>query len=1260
MKFRRLLPFALSLAAAAALPAQNDTAAAANDATPEPQNDSKENPKAADYKPEFKWTFDSKEPGAWKGKELLEEGPLPPTFPAFKAGNKAAYFGGQNTAIAVKESDLPEAKLRFALGDSITLEAWVNVEEINNGAYCYLLGKGRNKNSAYTPENQNYALRLKGEGGEARTTFLFRSLPDKPGEKEDYHRWVAAEGIQPGSGWHHIAVTYTFGKGSSLKSFVDGKEVKGTWDLGGKTDRGPVNDGDDIMIGTGNGGGAGNTLQGWVDELAIYRKAVPDSLLAQRYQFVPPPPIVDVSTLPPGLVRMEICEDGVPAKNAWSINAPKTTEIYTQEMFALTDYPQKYIDTGVRADRANPFLLRAAAKVMLPAGKHRFLLRGRNACHLYIDGKEVLKLAFAKPDSGGHGYLTEQAGYLNLGPDFRFTPPGSQEAWTEFESKGGEHVVMLEQMVGGVLGAKSRRRPETGEMVVAWSPQGSEKWQLLSPGKETVAYNDEGWTAYEAGFRAKLDARNAETRARLRQEQGAYWAKRREAAQQWLASAPAVAVPALAKGFSASNSIDNFIAEKISRVSAQNTAAHAGTVDFFRDIQPILETKCFDCHQGTKTKGGLRLDSLAEALKGGETDGAAIVLKHPEKSALIARISTDDEEVIMPPKGKPLTKAQVELLSRWIKEGANWPELKVDHVNLTAQTDDLAFLRRVTLDTLGVVPTLQEIDTFLKDTSKDKRAKAIDRLLADPRWADQWVGYWQDVLAENPNMLNPTLNNTGPFRWWIYESLLDDKPMDLFVTELLRMRGSQRFGGPAGFAVASQNDVPMAAKGTIVSTAFLGVETKCARCHDSPAHESTQQDLFELAAMLATKPLDVPVTSSVPMDKLHAGGRKPLIQVTLQPGTKVQPKWPFPEFCPEEAADALAEDVKDDRDRLAALITAPQNERFAQVIANRLWARLMGRGIVEPVADWEKGKPTHPELLQYLGREFVRGGYSMKKLAALIMNSSAYQRATDSTLKQPSPLFTSPAPRRLTAEQIVDSLFAATGKPFRTEEVSLDIDGRRDLNSSISLGQPRRSWMLTSTSNERDRPSLSLPRIQAVCDVLTAFGWRGARQDPSSIRETDPNALQPAILSNGTVGVWLTRLSDDHGVTQLALQDRPVDQLVDTLFLKLLTRKPTAEEREKYTTYLTEGYTTRLTPSSSSGAASTAGASAAAEMVRKPVKYVSWSNHLDPEATNVRMAQEVDARRGDPPNEQINDAWRQRLEDVLWAMLNAPEWVFAP
>ncbi|WP_009961959.1 DUF1553 domain-containing protein [Verrucomicrobium spinosum] len=1226
-----------------------------NDATNDSVNDSSDKVAEQAPAPLIKWTFDKDEPGAWQGgKSITPTGPQTPTFPGFKAGNKAAVFSGSGTSINVRESDVPGVNLRFVKGDAITLEAWVSVEQIKNGSYCYLVSKGRNKKAAFSTENQNYALRLKGEGGEARPSFLFRSESDKPDGTREYHRWVAEEGFTPGTGWHHVVVSYTFGKADSLEAYVDGKEVKGVWDMAGKTNNGPVNDADDLNIGSGYGGGAGNSLQGSLDEVAIYRGTLPESVVAQRFQYVPQPPVVERSMIPDGKVLVQICEDRLPEKNAWPTQSPRATESYGERAFGLFEVPHKYITSGVRADRPIPFLVRAAAVVNLPAGKHRILLRGRGASHLHIDGVQLLTTTFPKPDSGGHGHVGEQEGYLNLGPDFRFAPPGTQETWCEFESKGGEHTVVLETLVGGMVG-KSKRRPELGETVVAWSKQGTETWQLLTPAKggkagEAITYNDQGWTTYAADRQARLDEMNSQRRAERLAETKPYWDNRRKAVQDWLASTKEVAVPPLVKGYPALNPIDHFLSVKMATVSEQNTASHSGKVDFYRDIQPILETKCYDCHQGTKTKGDLKLDSLAAAMHGGENDGPAVTPLHPEESSLLARVITDDEDAIMPPKGSRLTKEQTDLITLWINEGAVWPEMKVDKITVTALTSDLAFLRRAYLDTVGVPPTLAEIEAFQKDTSADKRIRAIDKLLTDPRWADNWTGYWQDVLAENPNILNPTLNNSGPFRWWIYEALLDNKPMDLFVTELLTMKGSVRFGGPAGFGVASQNDVPMAAKGTIVSTAFLGVETKCARCHDSPSHESLQEDLFALAAMLSQKPVDVPTTSSVPMDKLHEGGRKPLIQVTLKPGSKVQPKWRFTKFGDEASGAALAEHPEDTREQLAAIITGPQNERFAQVMANRLWARLMGRGIVEPVEDWEKGKPTHPELLQWLGREFVRNGYDAKKLVRLIMTSHAYQRATDDTLRTASPLFASPAPRRLEAEQIVDSLFAATGKPFNLEEVSLDIDGRRDLGNSISLGHPRRSWMLTSTSNERDRPSLALPRNQAVCDVLGAFGWRGSRQDPVSKRDRESNVLQPAIISNGTVGIWLTRLSDDHGITALALEDRPVDQFVDTLFLKLLTRMPTAEEKQRYTEFLGAGYADRkLSP-----------VPVATPAPRVKPMYVSWSNHLDPVATTVRMAEETAARKGDPPTQKLDAAWRQKLEDALWALLNAPEWVFVP
>ena len=120
----------------------------------------------------------------------------------------------------------------------------------------------------------------------------------------------------------------------------------------------------------------------------------------------------------------------------------------------------------------------------------------------------------------------------------------------------------------------------------------------------------------------------------------------------------------------------------------------------------------------------------------------------------------------------------------------------------------------MTLDTIGILPTPAEIAALAADKQGTGRQRAIERLLADDRWADNWVGYWQDVLAENPGILKPELNNTGPFRWWIHESFVDNKPIDRFATELITMEGSIYYGGPAGFVMASQNDAPLAEKRT--------------------------------------------------------------------------------------------------------------------------------------------------------------------------------------------------------------------------------------------------------------------------------------------------------------------------------------------------------------------------------------------------------------------------------------------------------------
>ncbi|MEY2408172.1 MAG: hypothetical protein QOF48_842 [Verrucomicrobiota bacterium] len=567
-------------------------------------------------------------------------------------------------------------------------------------------------------------------------------------------------------------------------------------------------------------------------------------------------------------------------------------------------------------------------------------------------------------------------------------------------------------------------------------------------------------------------------------------------------------------------------------------------------------------------------------------------------------------------------------------------------------TDDAMFLRRVSLDTIGVIPTIDALEGFLRDTGSDRRARAIDRLLADGGWADHWVSYWQDVLAENPGILKPMLNNTGPFRWWLHEVFTDNKPMDRFATELILMEGSPYYGGPAGFGMASDNDVPMAQKAQILAQAFMGMQMQCARCHDAPYHNFKQEQLFSLAAMLRREPQLVPLTSSIPTNSNIVIGR--IVKVTLKPGSKVAPQWPFPNTMTDAVPDGVLRDPQDPRERLAALMTDPRNDRFARVLVNRIWKRYLGWGIVEPVDDWETAKPSHPELLDFLARELVVHDYDLKHVARLILNSQTYQRAALPAGSEEKPfdqrLFAAPARRRLSAEQLVDSLFATVNKPFHSEEMNMDVDGRRPVKDFNNLGSPGRAWEFASLSNERDRPALSMPHAQSIVDALCTFGWRESRQSPQTIRDHDANVLQPAALANGIMANGrIARLSDDSGITALCLEDRPLPELVRRLFLGILSRPPSGAESRTFAALLGEGYADRrLKPSGSSAHQS------------RPARAVSWSNHLNPEATQIKQEQERAAREGDPPTDRLRASWRERAEDAVWALINSPEFVFVP
>ncbi|MEM7475951.1 MAG: DUF1553 domain-containing protein [Planctomycetota bacterium] len=562
--------------------------------------------------------------------------------------------------------------------------------------------------------------------------------------------------------------------------------------------------------------------------------------------------------------------------------------------------------------------------------------------------------------------------------------------------------------------------------------------------------------------------------------------------------------------------------------------------------------------------------------------------------------------------------------------------------------DDLAFLRRLCLDVVGTVPDRELIGQFLRLPESERRSRIIDQLLADNEgWADHWTGYWQDVLAENPNIVNPTLNNTGPFRWWIHESFQENKPFDRFVTELVMMEGGETEGGPAGFALASANDVPMAAKGHLIGQAFLGIQMQCARCHDAPAHEIVQEDLFSLAAMLKREPEQVPKTSSIdlPPEELAQIG----VAVTLKPGSEVTPAWPFPNLASPDIPAGVLQSPGDTREQLAALITLPQNVRFAKVAVNRLWKRYLGRGLVDSVDDWEVAEVYHPELLNWLSFEFIRSGYNLKHLAGLIFASQAYQRIASTKPSANGDSF-QPAQKHLAAEQLLDSMFVISGKPFNAGQMTFDIDGARPAHLSLHLGRPRRAWMFTATSNERDRPGLAMPFAEPFVTFLEQFGWRGSRQNPINQRPDDLTALQPAEFANGVLAQRLIRLSDDHRITKFVLRkDLKLEELTDELYLRFFTRYPTESEKQVIMEFLTAGFDSRRQLDHPRNAE---------QADRRGM--VSWSNHLEEEASTIKIELQEQVRLGDPATLRIDSDWRERLEDVIWSLINSPEFRFSP
>jgi hypothetical protein len=428
-----------------------------------------------------------------------------------------------------------------------------------------------------------------------------------------------------------------------------------------------------------------------------------------------------------------------------------------------------------------------------------------------------------------------------------------------------------------------------------------------------------------------------------------------------------------------------------------------------------------------------------------------------------------------------------------------------------AVVDDRTFARRAYLDVLGLLPTPEQLERFEKDADKDRRAKLVDALLADSDgYAEGWMAYWNDLLRNDEQTNIDGLRK--PITPWLYESLRTNKPLDLFVAELLHPGKD----GPTGYLQgvnwrgrvnASQTPPIQAAQN--VSQVFLASSLKCASCHDSFINEWKLEQAYGLASFFSPTNLTMHRCDKA-TDKV------------------VAPKFLFPDLG-EVKADA---DLETRHRAVAEMVTRPKNPRFAKTMVNRLWKRLLGRGLFEPVDNFDND-PPNSAVLDWLASDFVAHDYDAKHVLRQVLLSKVYQapvtRAKTDKGKD-TPLL-GPVERRLTAEQFLDGVAQATGYWPRPEVMN------------VSLVNPKvRAW-------RHKKP-----------DALTTALGRPNREQVCTERNQESTVLQALELVNGSAMSQRLRegaralLASDLG------KEEDAGKVAQALYLRTLGRPPSEEE----------------------------------------------------------------------------------------------------
>ena len=517
-----------------------------------------------------------------------------------------------------------------------------------------------------------------------------------------------------------------------------------------------------------------------------------------------------------------------------------------------------------------------------------------------------------------------------------------------------------------------------------------------------------------------------------------------------------------------------------------------------RDVTPLVTY--------TSSDEGIAQVSANGLVRGSDSGLTAIMIqygKHMEASQLSWVVPVPGFEWTDPPESN--------FVDRY-----NFAQLRQFQIQPSERCTDDEFIRRVYLDTLGKLPSVNDAKQFLADTSSTKRQALIDAVLERPEYAEFWALKWSDLLRVRAK--NMSAAGMNKFHRWILRSIAENEPYDRFVSNILLSRGSVFRNPQANFYLAANTHEDCA---ETTAELFLGVKIKCAKCHNHPFDRWTQDDYHGLAANFfrVVSKAGVQPGEMVVFSKRHGDLMHPRTNQAVPP------------WLPTQGAVEIESDV-DRRQLLTDWLCQPDNPFFAKVAVNRIWSQLLGRGLVEPVDDFRDSNPAiNPPLLDALADEFAQSGFDRKHIIKMILNSHTYQlsAATNATNQEDGSFFSQHRPRRLTAEQLLDAVCQVTLVPELFSDVP---QGTR----AVSRAAPPSDHTFLSTFGQPER------NTACQCERVKQLGF--------------PQALQ---LVNGPT--LQRKLNDPNGRIQQGIAaETPTEELVAELYWSALSRPPMPQE----------------------------------------------------------------------------------------------------